>query len=258
VRFGKLNSRSILGAYATPPAPTFDPENDVAGLALWLEARYGVLNNSDAAAANGEGVKTWQDQSSGERHIAQSTVGLRPVLNTSPGVSFNGQPVISFDGIDDFLIRTTAEANDLMDGANGVTIFMVWAPRDNNSHFNIPLSGGTANGPLFFENGESVVDTSVNMMMGAGANVLTSVYNYETKYYTTLQFNGASSKHWKNGSLVGTANAGTNTADGISVGALRTGVEPVKMYLAALLLYYGALTQEEIDLVEDYLTTVYG
>tara|TARA_R110000868_G_scaffold87034_4_gene243655 strand:+ start:4363 stop:5133 length:771 start_codon:yes stop_codon:yes gene_type:complete len=256
MRFGKLGSRSRPTTVAA--APGFDPQNDVAGLMVWFEARYGVLNNADAAASNGEGIKTWNSQGDQVYSIAQASSTLRPTLNTSPGVSFNGQSVLSFDGIDDYLIATTnPAAGPIMDGA-GTTTFMVWAPRDNNSHFNIPLSGGTSNGQLFFENGESVLDTSVNMMMGAGANVLTSVYTYETKYYTTLQFNGASSKHWKNRVLVGTANAGTNGSNGISVGALRTGGEPFKGYLAALLIYNGALDAAEIALVEDYLVLTYG
>jgi len=241
-----------------PAAAGFNPNNDVAGLMLWLEARYGVLNSSNAAAANGDTVKTWESQGDQDSDIAQSTDSLRPTLVSSPGVSFNSKPVVSFDGVDDFLIRTTnPAAGQIMDGS-GTTTFIVWAPRDNNAHFNVPLSGGTSNGQLFFENDEAVANTSVNMMMGSGANVLSAVYAYETKYITTLQYNGASSKHWQNRTLIGTANAGTNGSDGISVGALRTGGEATKLYIAAILIYNGALNSTEIGLVWDYLELTYG
>lgn len=81
-------------------ANAFSP-TDIAGLHAWYKGNTGVLNASDAPAANGEAVKTWQDQSGNSRHATQSTPGSRPIYTTA-----GANPALNFDGIDDYLLSS--------------------------------------------------------------------------------------------------------------------------------------------------------
>lgn len=231
-------------------ASAFNPST-ISGLRLWLKSDTGVLNSSDAAASNGQGVKTWQDQSGNGYHLSQSTAGLRPIYTTA--TTFNGYPLISFDGTDDYLITTTGTIQ-----TSPGTTFMVWRNLNSAVDSSIIISGGSANGQLFFENGDVVANTTVNMLMGAGANVNNQVYTYGTTYYTTLIYNGANSFHRRSGTSVGAANAGTSTANGISIGALRTGGDPFQGFIAEILVYNSALSAANYGAVESYLAAKYG
>jgi hypothetical protein len=81
------------------------------GLVLWLRA--------DAGISRDEGlVSQWSDQSSAGNHAIQPALALRPRLANA---AIAGQPVVEFDGVDDFLVLP----NGFADFTRGISIFVV-------------------------------------------------------------------------------------------------------------------------------------
>lgn len=80
--------------------------DDESGYFADYRADVGVLKTGGSAAAHGEAVETWQDQSGNARHLTQATGTRQPILDTS---GTGGRPAfIDFDATDDYLSRTIA------------------------------------------------------------------------------------------------------------------------------------------------------
>jgi hypothetical protein len=78
--------------------------DDEAGYFADYRADQGTLKTGGAAAANGEAVETWQDQSGNARHLSQVTGTKQPLLDTSG--TGGRPPLLDFDATDDGLART--------------------------------------------------------------------------------------------------------------------------------------------------------
>lgn len=91
--------------------PSVDPTTHAARR-LVLLPYTGRLNASDAPAAAGVAVKTWQDQSGNGFHATQSTSGSRPLAHADGGVTF--------DGADDYLVP-----GNIAGGSSAVTMVCV-------------------------------------------------------------------------------------------------------------------------------------
>lgn len=85
------------------PKPQFLWTPRVLSPALWLVADRGLFQDSGyttPAAADGDPLGGWQDQSGNGRHATQATAAKRPVLKLAIQ---NGRPVVRFDSSDDTL-----------------------------------------------------------------------------------------------------------------------------------------------------------
>jgi hypothetical protein len=225
----------------------------IAGQTIWLKADTGVLNNSDATAVAGETVKTWQDQSGNNYHLTQATDGLRPIYRATEA-TLNSKPVLDFDGVDNFLLRTT----DTILGT-GRTIFCAWTLRSGTSATGDLFSGGAGDVALFRGNSESVAGVSMNKRMWNGSYSTNIVYEYAVGYYSTFVYNGLTSVHYRNGvSAFAGSTTGSGAGLGISIGARYTGLNPEKMYLAEFIVYDSVLSAPNREAVELYLKTKYG
>jgi hypothetical protein len=103
------------------------------------------------AAAAGNRIVRWEDQSGQARHLKQDTLAKEPILTAS---LFNGLPGVRFDGVDDFLLLVFPQAKpaqvygtviphtpngvNLWDGGAGNAMTVIW-----NSSNQLQLSGGT-------------------------------------------------------------------------------------------------------------------
>lgn len=233
MKFGKLSSRSITGAYNTPVL-TY-----TTNLNAWYKYDAGVLNNSDAAAALNDTVKTWQDQSGNNYHLSQATDTNRPLFKTSH---------LEFDGIDNLLLRTTDAIQ-----ANGGATFVLWEGTASASGIADLIAGGNADGQLFRENGEASAGVSVNMRMYAGSFGTNIVFTYGSKNVTSLLWLGASAVARNDGVQVYTGSIGTNVALGLAVGAARTAARPFKGKIREIINYSVAPTGADLTAVETYL-----
>ena len=82
------------------------------GLALWLRSDAGLV-------LNGGTVSQWTNQSGNSRHATQTTSANQPTLVPN---ALNGEPVLRFDGVNDFL-----NFNLPINGSTGLTIVLVLA-----------------------------------------------------------------------------------------------------------------------------------
>lgn len=71
----------------------------IAGNILWLRADLGIT-------LNGSNVSAWADQSSSDADYTQGTAANQPAYITD---GWSGQPVVRFDGTNDFLAATVGE-----------------------------------------------------------------------------------------------------------------------------------------------------
>jgi hypothetical protein len=195
---------------------------------LWLKADAGVLNGGGTAAANGDYVGTWSDQSAGVGGDAvQATAAYRPTYATSV---LNGMPVIRFAGT-----RATSSTQDFLDSAfttavgQQYTIFLAGKSNGNTDSTTKATDYFYDGGP----NGGSRVVFSLNPT-GTNENQLTSYAGTGgvspawtraqwTQYHVYESvFNGANSALLIDGTSLATGNAGAN---GISTQGLRIGVQ---------------------------------
>ena len=244
-----LYSGNILSGIGVDP---FSP-TDIAGISLWLDATDSstVLNLSDVEAADGEEVKTWQDKSGNDFHLSQDTANWYPLYRA--GATDFTQPSIEFD---DVVNGTHLKIATGVIQKTGNTEFYVFSNGSAGGASGTLVSGGDANGHIFGENGQD--GASITMFQFAGAVVNQSPYLFNTPAIATLQYDGANSKHWNNETFVGTANAGSGTSNGISLGALRTGGGPCDCELAEVIVYDSVLSDTDREAVYDYLAAKYG
>lgn len=231
--FGKLNSRSITGAYNTPVL------SYTTNINAWYKYDAGVLNNADAAASLNDTVKTWQDQSGNAYHLTQATDTNRPLFKTSH---------LEFDGVDNVLLRTTSTIQ-----VNGGATFILWEGTASASGIADLVAGGNADGQILRENSEAVAGVSVNMRMFAGSFGTNVTFTYGNKNVTSLLWLGASAIARNDGVQVYTGNVGTGAALGLSVGAARTAARPFKGKIREIINYSVAPTGADLTAVETYL-----
>lgn len=76
-------------------APLWTPAALGANLGLWFDA-----DDASTFTLVGTAVSEWRDKSGNNRHATQVTAANRPVYTTG---GLNGKPVVTFDGVNDFL-----------------------------------------------------------------------------------------------------------------------------------------------------------
>jgi hypothetical protein len=93
-----VESTPRIGPVMAGPSTSASP-------AIWLIAAYGIEKASGVAAANNDTIQYWRDQSGNSNDNTQATAASRPryVQNV-----LNSQPVIRFDGTDDYTSFTSA------------------------------------------------------------------------------------------------------------------------------------------------------
>lgn len=105
----------------------FEP-TEISGLKAWYDA-------SILTGADGSSVGAWLDQSGNEAHMYQSTSAAQPTLQTN---ELNGQNVVRFDGVDDFLSLTAPfDANPTNVSGTHANSF------SNNGNYLIHLNSST-------------------------------------------------------------------------------------------------------------------
>ena len=136
------------------------PDELGASLALWL-----VAEDAASITPNGSTVSQWNDKSGNNRHAAQATAVNQPTYTLD---GLNGKPVLTFDGIDDFM--------SVPDFNNAVSLALI----GSGGGAAAPLISGAAPelfSPVWNTNGASIQyrgrtdTTSRQVNLGAATNV---------------------------------------------------------------------------------------
>lgn len=245
---GILNRRGFFGGKIFSPS-------SIAGLQLWLDATTGLFDatsGGNPVTADGSSVARWEDQSGSGYHVTQATLANRPLLKTAIR---NSKNVIRFDGSNDILVSANIPDNNLLT----LTAFVVANP--------IGLGGGNAG--RMFERGTGVVNffmyfgTGISMI-GGGSQVIGGSAPIGSFYLFGARLSGvggATTTLRINKSIVATGDTASapNTANTTYQIGNRTDLARTwNGDIAELIIYNQALTTEQIDSVETYLSAKWG
>jgi hypothetical protein len=227
----------------------------ISGLQLWLDATTGLFDatsGGNPVTADGSSVARWEDQSGSGYHATQATLANRPLLKTAIR---NSKNVIRFDGSNDILVSANIPDNNLLT----LTAFVVANP--------IGLGGNNAG--RMFERGTNIVNlfmyfgTGISMIGGGGQVIggsapIGSFYLFGARLSgvgngtTSLRIN-------KSVVVVGDTVSAPSTANTTyQIGNRTDTARGFNGDIAELIIYNQALTTQQIDSVEAYLSDKWG
>lgn len=228
---------------------------DIAGLQLWLDGSDISTLFQDSAkttpvASDGDVVGAMVDKSVNGDDILQATTANKPLYKTAIQ---NGLSVIQ------------CVTNDYLQGVFGSalsqphTVFVVaqldaGAVNDNQDHMLIDGDDGSSRIGFL----QADFPAPDGWRMRAGATSLTNGDTDGNWNLINLLFNGASSDMRINGSSKISGDAGTQNADGITVGTRFDGVKGWVGYVAEVLIYDPAVSGADQTAIEDYLNSKWG
>ena len=226
-----------LDAVGNKSFPSKDLPVKGSNLVAWFDA----TDDATFSYGSGSNVARWDDKSGNEHHLYQDVVASSPVRSGS----FNSQPIVVFDGTNDFL-RTSSS----IDLTSSSTMFVVVRSYTSVSDagvisINDSLSSGITihNGNLayfYFGSGGQAVSISVAT---SETNILTKVWNGETSGDRVAYKNGT--KSTVNGVM-----SDTNAS-----GPLRVGLQSSYLngLIGEILIYDKNLSDDDINKVHTYL-----
>ncbi len=206
---------------------------EVPNLVDFWDAEKGVTLVSSAVSA-------WAGQK-GVHTLAQTTAGSRPTVATD---DVNGLDAISFDGVDDWLLKTFTfpEPHTI------IFVMSIVTAGVGNVH-DVPYSGG---------NGQTAISTDTTthyyiydgglITVGAGNDPSIGVYRVMSHVFSLavlkIRFNSVQKA---------TGAGGGNAAGGLSFGAMSDGSRSCKVKISDIFVFSSALSDGDMTKVEAYL-----
>lgn len=235
----RIQIEGYLGAkyYWTPNMPTSD-----GGIypTHWYESDSGVT---------GDPVSAWADKA-GSDDFAQGTGAAQPTVVNDV---LNGYPILRFDGDDDYFAVAFAEM------AQPNTAFVVFRKND----------AAMDTYPSFIHGASSSHDFGLFQYDGhsyhwafTSGSILESSESAQTDFdfhVWSIISNGATSSYYRDGILMASGNAGSESLTGLKVGTRHDATMSfANMDIAALIVFSGALSAADEAQVRGYLTNKYG
>lgn len=209
--------------------------NSISGLKLWLEA------SAISGVSNGSALTTWNDSSGNSNNATQSNSSYKPTYESS---GINGLPTVLFNS-DQFL----ATAN-----------FSIGLPRTEFVVFD--PNTVTGNEYIFdgYQGNTDVYRVYSNAMsLYNGTNVTGQAVSINTPYIGTVTATSGSSTMLLDGGNGVTANPGSSTPGGYSIGDYGgSGPYGIDGDVSEMLVYNTNLTSTQRAAVENYLASKYG
>jgi hypothetical protein len=260
VRISAVNSAgtSTPSRTATATAAVWTPALLRSSVAVWLDAA-----EASTITLNGSTVSQWNDRSGNSRHLTQATATQQPLM--VPG-GLNGRDVMTFDGTNDILNRTTT-------GAAGLTtssIISVFRLNSGGGSEDVPMAIGST-GTAGRMRGLYRAPNSTTLGFAGWANdVPTSSLGYDTGGgYHLFGFVQTALSGPNNVTLLrdgtaearATASALSTSVDGFSVGSLQgsaVGNYHTAMSVGEVLVFHTAIDTATRQRVEGYLAHKWG
>jgi hypothetical protein len=212
---------------------------DISTLLLWLDATAALYQDAAgtvAANSDGDPVGRWPDRSPLNNSATQVIEAQRPTLKLAIQ---NGQRVVRFDGVDDFLSAALAVAQP-------ITLFIVARSAANK----VLIDGDDATDRVLW-----YTNSSGNWEAFAGTSLAADA-RLNAWHQHTVVYNGANSQVWKNGvSTAGPGAAGAKALSGLTIGDayLRDGGQAFNGDVGEIILCSGALAGSVREAVQAYL-----
>ena len=250
---GKTNVSSEVVVNVTGETPAFEASST---LKLWLKGDTGVITDTENF------VTEWQDQSGNNNHAVQTDPASTPAIG-----DINGEPSVRFDGADtfpDFLEINPADSlaitGDIATFAvarfdDFATYRAVWGqtavnvPRPNDWYLQ-PNSGR----PVFFRGAGTPPGQNPNVVAAGGVPV-------NAPLLLGVQQSGTTLTHYLNGRPFGSGQITLTPeylGDPLRIGSRNDLVTKMRGDIAELMIFDGALSDEELIEVRRYLGTKYN
>ncbi|MGE4512555.1 MAG: hypothetical protein AB7E26_01905, partial [Chryseobacterium sp.] len=186
----------------------------VAGVSLWLKADAGTSTVVDSTP-----LSSWADQSGNGTNALQATVGNQPLYRTVPSQLMNFNPIVSFDGVDDYI-----DANSFINGSTNTLFSAVRPPAVTDSNVRNILSFGavgTSNGGEFRLNNGTVEFGQNNGSWVSIISATTVDAGIPQLFGSSMSNTTNGAKIYKNNSIIktGTINQIPSPASLISIGS---------------------------------------
>ena len=215
-------------------------------LPLWFDANE--LNLS-----TGSQVYQFDDISGNSNHLTQTTSTRRPIFNET---GLNGLPVVTFDGVNDYLTRGATSG---LDGSN-LTYFVVFQRTLNTNSCLIDV------GYTGYLSKWSTYSLSNNRLVSIHRSPDKFVYHIDSgsPTFISAHITPTNLKQYRQGTLQQSLNATYTAGVGhnlIRVGAYNYNLSPgyyLNGFIAEIIVFNTALNNLERVIVENYLGTKYG
>ena len=220
----------------------------ISGLQLWLDAAdtstlYDATAGGSLVTTDGAAVARWQDKSGNNRHLTQATASARPLLKTSVR---NGRNALLFDGVDDFISRSTVVQN-----SQSYTMFVVLKTENTSVTRTVAFNGnGGGSGYSMYQG------TSKRNLLYGGKNAWADgniSINWET-WSASCNSSTNSTTFFVNGATQLSLSATPNVPNGITC---VSEAPPYSFpgYISEFIMYNTALTTTQRQAVETYLNS---
>lgn len=246
----------------------------ISGLVMYVNAKYGVYSDTARTipqTTDGAEVAGWKDWSpSKAAYATQATSGQRPILVKN---SINGQPVLRFDGVDDFMTFTLS-----LNGAKTVVMVGELVAKPTNGATYLLIKADTPPTYTFseftlFDNHASYKDLSFTMdfaTTSANGYGVTDAIDTNPHIYTTRWAGSGNDP-------LASMDGGEQTAP-VRVGASYSyvdeningiGARPrsnsltnplleMNIDIAEIMIYNRYLTDDEMNRIGNYASQAYG
>ena len=211
-------------------------------IGFWLRADKNLTTS-------GSNISAWGDQTDNGNNATQSTSTYQPILISD---AINGEPVVSFDGSNDYLNFTTTSAQ------TEATVFFILNGQIGGSS-SVLMNDGTTS--LRYEQWSS---TGKYGFTRYGVADYTSTINTTFNEPVLLQFDKIAAsttvniQETKNG-IKNSANLTIGSASyGFPVGTLGKSSGSPNAQMAEVIFYNSVLTNSETNKIETYLSIKYG
>jgi len=217
----------------------------LSGLVLDLDANKLALSDNDAVA-------TWADESGLGNDATQATAGSRPTYKTN---ILNGNPVVRFDGTDDYLSVGNATAIVDFTGGHVVVVATVTSLQDSFilAHFTPDTND------RFYINITSAGKVLTGLGNKIGAESVSTI-TAGNSYVFEMAWDGSNVKLYIDG-VEEASDAYTHdpaASSGLDLGrASNSGDRYIHADIAQIAIYDQILTTQEREDVKDYLTTTW-
>lgn len=217
---------------------------------LWLRADIGTSSSTDNTA-----ISSWTDQSTQANNGTQGTGSLQPLFKNNATDNINFNPVVKFDGTDDFMGLTVSK---LPTGTTARSVVMVATTTTTGTRYSIAW-GTNATGQA---QGIATVSGTLNYV-GWSADVTSASFwatNVPNQTIGTFAGSGGAVNLYGKGKLLtGPTNRTWNTSTaGARLGASPWAGEYWSGPIADVLVFPRVLSAAERQRVDSYLAVKYG
>ncbi len=241
------------GDYFTLSVNHKAPGNLKSNLVLWLKGDEGTSTTTNNAAMAG-----WDDQSGNGNDVSQETGSSQPTFKDNATDNINYNPVIDFDGTDDFISTTNT---DLLVNPDGhYTKFGVVVARSISATPQSILGGSTASAHIMRINSAAKLSMMHN---AAQVRINNTVISTDTPVLTVNRYDPTGTHAVRLSGNAATGGTDNTLNDGaLDIGGIRNGNTTAEQfldgYIAEVIAYNTALTTDEIRRIESYLGIKYG